>query len=372
MKPALLSAINQAITEFGSFSILRKALAQESFTAGVYILAIGKSAYSMVKVCTDHLLSKHIDYSGYLLTKYGFAGEDIHNMIVREAGHPIPDQNSLTFSKEILCWLENLSEDDTLIILLSGSGSALFEVPIEGVGLQELIKRNTVLLRGGKKIAEVNQARTVISQVKGGKALSHVACKAIHCFALSDVEANDPAVIASGSFYSSQDPRVSYRIIGDNLSLRKQLAAILPSPVTVHSQFLSNSAEEVADFLTSFAVEQTKPGVHIFGGEAPVTVTGTGQGGRCTHLALDFAIRIAGNKHICLYAFASDGNDNLDGVSGAFVNGQTIAKLTDKGISATKELHNNNSFRALDAINATLPALEHPVNVNDIYLLIIN
>jgi hydroxypyruvate reductase len=368
----LIPVINHALADYGSFPCLQQELQQFPSGSLIHLLAIGKSAFAMAKTCTDILSSKGIANSGYLLTKYGFEGHAIPNIVARQAGHPDPDENSLAYSKEIVSWLETLQETDTLIVLLSGGGSSLFENPREGISIDQLIAQSNALLRSGKNIAEINQVRSSMSALKRGKALNYVACSKIYCYALSDVEGNDPAVIASAPFFSNNDRRVTYKIIGDNFLLRKQLASLLPQPVTVHPQFLSDSADCVADFLSCFAKQHISPGIHIFGGEAPVKVTGTGSGGRCTHLALAFAIKVAGSENICLYAFASDGNDNLDGVSGAVVNGGTLNKLSEGGFDAGRELKNCNSYVALSAINAIIPAWKTPVNVNDIYVLIIS
>ncbi len=367
----LIPFINNALADLSSFPCLRQELRQFLSGTSIHLLAIGKSAYSMAITCTDVLSSKGIAYSGYLLTKYGFEGYSIPNIVTRQAGHPDPDENSLAYSKEIVSWLETLQETDTLIVLLSGGGSSLFEVPSEGISLDQLIAQSNALLRSGKSIAEINQARSSMSAVKDGKALNYVACRKILCYALSDVEANDPAVIASAPFFSTKDRRVTYKIIGDNFLLRKKLAALLPQPVTVHPQFISDSADCVADYLSSFAKKHNSPGIHIFGGEAPVEVSGTGSGGRCTHLALAFSIKVAGSENISLYAFGSDGNDNLEGVSGAVVNGSTLDELCESGFDVGSELKNCNSYVALSSVNAIIPAWKTPVNVNDIYVLII-
>mgnify|MGYP000880597950 FL=1 len=109
--------------------------------------------------------------------------------------------------------------------------------------------------------------------------------------------------------------------------------------------------------------------MYIFGGEAPVKVTGNGIGGRCTHLALLLAKKIAGKKHITFYALASDGNDNLENVSGACVNQNTLNQLQAKGIDIFSVIAECDSYSALKTINAVVPAFQNPLNLNDIYLL---
>lgn len=368
-----LDAIELTLKEYSEFPSLQKRLASVTHSKIVNLLAIGKSAYHMAVAATRCLKGMGIAYSGYLLTKYGNIPADLPNIHCREAGHPVPDENSVLHSKEIVNWLQSLSPDDDLIILLSGGGSALFEIPAEGYSLQDVIELNRKLLHSGLSIADMNRERTKLSKLKSGKALGYVCSKSVYCYALSDVEGNDPAVIASGPFYLTgvEKPCITYEIIGDSLSFRRMLAERLGKVAHVHSGFMSDNADLAAERLADFAKSAAK-GIHLFGGEAPVTVTGTGRGGRCTHLALAFALKISGYKGISLIAYATDGNDNLPGTAGAITDGETCAKLQEAGIDPRQSLLDCDSFTALGAINATILSTEYHINVNDLYILTIN
>ena len=385
MKELIINAFESALRQLNTLPELKKDLEKRPLSPPVKILAIGKSAFPMAKVCVDILKNREINYSGYLLTKYGNVSGIIPNLIVREASHPIPDINTIKYSREILSWLQELHANEELIILLSGGGSSLFEVPINGFTLEDLIAFNKNLLQSGLNIKEMNYERAKKSKVKAGKALNYIKAMKIYCYALSDVPDNEPEIIASGCFFPANSQKIEdnyyeaklkkgkqelyYSIIGDNFSLRYQLAKELPPPVYVQPRYFSENVENVAEFIADFAFSTDKKGMYIFGGEAPVKVTGNGIGGRCTHLALLLAKKIAGKKHITFYALASDGNDNLENVSGACVNQNTLNQLQAKGIDIFSVIAECDSYSALKTINAVVPAFQNPLNLNDIYLL---
>ena len=385
MENAIITAIEKALERYSTFPEMQALLSETALGSKVNVLAIGKSAHVMAKADTDLLQSKHIAYDGYLLTKYGHAPDTMPGFTICEAGHPLPDANSLKYSKEIIAWLAELPPNEDLIILLSGGGSALFEIPREGNKLEDIIELNRRLLDSGISIEEMNLARSEMSQVKAGGALELVPCKRIYCYALSDVKNNDPRVIASAPFFNSQfrqictklymygnnirQQQVIYHIVGDNLSFMNVLADSFSQPVTVHPAFVSEPASDFVSQLAELAKDRQQPGIHIFGGETSLQVKGSGKGGRCTHIALDFAIRMAGYKDISLVAYATDGSDYLPGIAGAAVDGDTYHRMQDKGIDAKASLRNYDSFTALQAVGAIIPAFPQHINVNDVFIL---
>lgn len=202
MKTAILSALDQALSVFTRYPALRRALAEEQ--TPTHLLAIGKAAYRMAEVATMAIPAAKLR-SCIVLTKYGFYPEDhldrMFSPVLLEAGHPLPDTNSLKHSRFILEWMQQIPDQDQLIVLLSGGTSALFEAPRDSISLQELIERNDLLLRSGLDIAQINQARQMLSQVKSGQAARHFSGKKLRVYLLSDVPANDPALIGSGPFF---------------------------------------------------------------------------------------------------------------------------------------------------------------------------
>lgn len=384
MKDNALTAIQESLHEFARFPLLRRKLAALKLSRDPYLLAIGKTAWPMTQACLEALQERGLRTEGYLLTKYGHRGSELPGIKQLEAGHPVPDQNGLKHSKMILSWLSKLDLERTLIVLISGGSSALFEVPLGGKDLKAIVGLNSTLLNSGLGICEMNLQRTSISLVKGGRALMQTNCRIVQVFGLSDVADNDPRVIGSGSFFEPHSKQISdnkykylysrnkscyYTLIGDNLSLLKLIFKKLKKPIVLEQNYQKTSVEKLVEKLATLAKEANGKTTYLFGGEAPVKVTGIGLGGRCTHLALLFARQIAGLEGIQLTAVASDGNDNLDGVSGAMVDGSTWQKLICLGFDPEKELKNCNSYPVLLAADCIIPAWQHPVNVNDIYIL---
>jgi len=385
MNTELLDSLELTLEQYAGFPKLSAELDAISFGSAVNLLAIGKSAYPMAKVATELFARKGISYEGYLLTKYGHSPQSLPHIISLEASHPLPDANSIKHSRDILGWLSSLCPEEDMVILLSGGTSALFEVPEGRQELSELNKLHDALLKSGKSIAEINEVRRQYSKVKGGKALKYIACERIYCFALSDVQFNDPEVIGSAPFYSIAEPRLQYDIVGDNNSFLRALAANLEGETVVHNRFVAQSVEDWAASLADYALSTAGKVVHLFGGEAPVKVGwnkdvaetmnlshqgfAIGRGGRCTHLALLFAKHIAGLQGISLCAYATDGSDFLDNCGGALVDGYTCKKLQMKGIDVDRALASFDSFSALQAIGAIIPAFPHRINVNDVFIL---
>lgn len=384
MKNELCNAIEHALEEVSQLVNLQKQLRKLKLRQSPYLLAIGKSAYPMAKVCCRILKEKGIEAQGFLLGKYGMSGQPIPGICSLEAGHPSPDANSIKHSIRIMEWLQGLSEDRTLIILLSGGASSLFEIPTSGLDLADLIELNKKLLASGLPIKEMNLIRSQHSKVKAGKALALIPCRQIHAFAVSDVEGNDPRVIGSGSFFPETAlphrgssftatlagcRNYSYHIVADNLMLRKVLKKALPAPVTNHQGFINLRAEDFAKLLGREALLMRTSTTRLFGGETTIEVKGNGLGGRCSHLALLVANQISGLPGISFMAVASDGNDNLEGCSGAYVDGSTWQSMIDNGIDPNLAIAAFDSHSALSAVSAIIPSWQHPVNINDLYIL---
>lgn len=381
----VIPAIGKALHEFAGFPYLYTLLNSYPFAQQINVLCIGKSAYPMALAATNILNQLGIDYSGYLLTKYQHAPQPVPKLITLEAGHPLPDENSVTHSREIMTWLKSLNPQSELLILLSGGGSALFEIPAAGFMLADVINANKSLLMSGLSITDMNRKRQAMSAVKQGKALKATKASKVLCLALSDVADNDPAVIASAPFYPSAAMKLSpshyyytdselsqvldYHIIGDNLALLNTLVPYLKEEAIIHQPYCSISVDCFAAYLADFAINNRDGAFHLWGGETPLKVTGNGYGGRCMHLALDFAIRIAGHKGISLTCYASDGSDNLASVAGAYVDGNTCNKLKDKGIDAAAYLCQCDSYSALKAHGAIIAPFPNRINVNDLFVL---
>jgi hydroxypyruvate reductase len=373
------TAVQSALTEYTRYPLLRKALIEQAPDAPVHLLAIGKAAYQMALIAAQSITSRRLK-SCIVLTKYGFfpaEAQPCFKPLLLEAGHPIPDANSIQNSRYILDWLAQIPADEELIVLLSGGSSALFEVPAPGHSLAELIALNSLLLKSGLDIALINAKRKEYSMVKAGKAAEAFQGKDLRVFLLSDVPGNDPAIIGSGPFYrggthSLPGAPSDHLIIGDNQSflrlLAKRLKSEYPSlPLRVSPRFVQEDADAFAKALAGYA-HTAQPGIYLFGGECSLKVQGRGRGGRLSHLALRFARELFTTRHVQLCAFATDGNDNLPDSAGARVNQDTYRVLQKLG-KPSQALADYDSFSILKLADGIIPGTYTGCNVNDILIL---
>jgi hydroxypyruvate reductase len=373
MKTAILNALDQALTAFTAYPALRQALSNEQ--TPTHVLAIGKAAYRMAEVAAMAIPTAKLA-SCLVLSKYGFYPENHQDRpfspILLEAGHPLPDANSLKHSRFILDWMEQIPPQDQLVVLLSGGTSALFEAPRGDISLQELIQQNDLLLRSGLDIAQINQARQKLSLVKSGQAAQHYKGQKLRVYLLSDVPANDPAIIGSGPFFL---PGIdNHSIIADNSAFLKSLAtplhkALPDLPLRLAKRFVDEELTSFAKALARFA-PKAQPGIYLWGGELTLKVKGTGRGGRLSHLALSFLNEIKDQAGLSLIAFATDGNDHLPELAGAYVDRQSYLDLHKENADIPALLKTFDSYPPLKLIDAIIPAHYTGCNVNDVFILI--
>lgn len=344
-----------------------------------YVFALGKAAYSMA-VSFQKFIS--VD-QGFILTKYKHLPEEILTQgemgvwKCREASHPILDQNSELYSHEVLQDLLGLDENYRLIVLLSGGGSSLFEIPEEGFTLNDLIHLNQNLLKQGLPIQEINAERKKYSAVKAGKLLKLLNPNLkTYTFAISDVLGDDPNMIASAPTY----PGSQYYIMGNlSASLAGMLkkANSLGYEATILSDSWDQSTETTAklmfDELLKAKKNENKQAI-LLGGELVCFVHGDGLGGRNQETALRMVIQSQSLEKDRQWLFLSSGTDGTDGptdAAGGIVGPETWEKMRAKGWDAEKELKNSNSYPILKDTNSLLFTGATGTNVNDLLVLLL-
>ena len=383
-----------------------QALGGKSFDKGKrYLIAAGKAAWQMTNTAAS-VLGDRLE-SGVCITKYGHVKGTIPKIKCYEAGHPIPDENSFTGTQAALDLVAGLKQEDTVIFLLSGGGSALFEKPL--LPGKELANVTEQLLASGADITEINIIRKRLSAVKGGRFAQLCSPAQIYSIILSDILGDPLDMIASGPAYpdsSTCDQALAiakkYRL---NLSSRaKRLLSIETpkeldnvettitgsvknlclaaakacntlgyQPIILTDQ-LCCEAKEAGSFLSSIARSHQDSGhslAFLAGGETIVHLTGSGKGGRNQELALAAAAGLSGLKDTAIFSVGSDGTDGPTDAAGGYCDMRTKGLLTSMGIDIYQVLENNDSYTALEKTGGLIKTGATGTNVNDVAVLLI-
>ena len=383
-----------------------KALQGKTFGTGkIYMVAAGKAAWQMAQAAAD-ILGERL-YAGVVVTKYDHVKGEIPRTICYEAGHPVPDENSFKGTQAALDLIGGLKAEDTVLFLLSGGGSALFEKPlISGEELTDITKQ---LLACGADIVEMNTIRKRISAVKGGRFA--LACKPAKVFSivLSDILGDPLDMIASGPAYPDsstcedavaiaekyqlqlsetvwellrqetpkQLDNVETQITGSVSNLCKAAAEASQElgykPMILTDQ-LACEAKEAGAFLAAIAKtyqNNSESLAFIAGGETVVHLTGKGKGGRNQELALAAAEGICGLKDTAVFSLGSDGTDGPTDAAGGYSDDKTKEKLSEQGIAIYDVLKDNDAYHALQKTDGLIMTGATGTNVNDVAVLLI-
>ena len=384
---------------------VRRALEGQEFPGRVVLVAAGKAAWQMAKAAYDCLGSR-ID-RGVVVTKYGHALGKIGTLTIREAGHPVPDENSFAGTQLALELVAGLAPGDTVLFLLSGGGSALFEKPlVSGAELGEITEQ---LLACGADIVEINTIRKRLSAVKGGRFALACAPARVFSVVLSDILGDPLDMIASGpaaadtstcaqalaiaekyrlrlsdrawELLKTETPKdlknVTTRITG---SVRELCAAAAGAcremgyePVLLTDQ-LCCQAREAGSFLASVVRTQAAAGkklAFLAGGETVVRLIGRGKGGRNQELALAAAPGIAGIPGAAVFSLGSDGTDGPTDAAGGYVDYMTRDELAALGIDIHGCLQNNDAYHALQRVGGLIITGPTGTNVNDVAVALV-
>ncbi len=397
--------INRAISAVLPDAAVKRALESADFSGRIILVAAGKAAWQMARAARD-TLGDRIE-KGIVITKYDHVKNPIPGLVCREAGHPIPDENSFAATKEALELVKGLTEKDTVLFLLSGGGSALFEVPlIPGEELQDITAQ---LLRCGAEITEINTIRKRLSAVKGGKFAIHCAPAQVYAIVLSDIIGDPLDMIASGPAYPDSSTCAQALAIAETYNLRlspRALACLkeetpkklenVTTLITGSVRELCRAAAEAArdlgyepEILTDTLCCEAKDAgtmlaevakkhhgfgqkrAFLAGGETVVKLTGTGKGGRNQELALAAAAGIEGLENVCVFSVGSDGTDGPTDAAGGYADGTTAARLGEMGIEIAQALQDNDAYHALQKVGGLIITGPTGTNVNDVAVALV-
>ena len=383
--------LREAVAAAQPGRLVREVLAAERLTGRIVLLAAGKAAWAMAQAACACVPV----WWGIVITKDGHLGGALPPLELAEAGHPVPDARAFAAARRALALTQGLTAEDTVLVLLSGGASALFELPlVPEARLREITQR---LLRSGADIVAMNAVRKRLSAVKGGRFAQHCAPARVVSILLSDVLGDRPDVIGSGP--AVPDPSTS----GEALEAAAQ-AGLLPDAALeallrqetpkllenarwhvvggvrllcaaaeetcrrlgyapfVLTDRLSCEAREAGRFLSAAAQ------YHVGRGKA---LAGSGLGGRNQELALAAAPGLEGLSDAAVFSFGSDGTDGPTDAAGGYADGRTAAILRALGRTAEAWLDDNDAWHALAQTGGLLRTGPTGTNVNDLSVLLI-
>lgn len=389
----------------------------------VFVVGGGKAAVLMGAAIAD-ILGERLD-QGVLVTKYGYGGDndsissafdlsDSHIQVV-EAGHPVPDENSVRGAQAVADLVSRATAEDLVICLISGGGSSLLTLPVPSLTLGDLQALTDALLRSGATIDEINTVRKHLSRIKGGNLARLAAPASVITCILSDVVGDPLDVIASGPtvpdtttvadaravlgrYDIDDDERLSslretpkpgdaifdhvqHVVIGSNrqaATAAVEEARELGFKALLLSTYVEGEAREVAKVAAGLAKgvrmhgdPVSPPACLVWGGETTVTVRGEGKGGRNQELALSAALALEGWQQVLIAALATDGTDGPTDAAGAVVTGDTVGHARELGLDPRAALEANDSYHFFEALDGLIHTGPTGTNVNDLLFVLV-
>jgi hydroxypyruvate reductase len=380
------------------------------------VIGAGKGAAAMAKAVEEHWQG---ELSGLVVTRYGH-GAECRTIEVVEAAHPVPDEAGQRAALRMVDMVQGLTEDDLVLCLISGGGSALLAMPEYGITLAQKQALNKALLKSGATISEMNCVRKHLSAIKGGRLALACAPARVVTLLISDVPGDDPAIIASGPTLPDastcaealavlakyaidvpanirqhlessagetpkpDDPRFArntYHVIA-SAQQSLEAAAETARAAGITPYILSNDIEgeardvgmvhaAIARQIAGHGQPFSKPCVLISGGETTVTVRGQGRGGRNAEFLLSLAVALDGAPGIHAIACDTDGIDGSEDNAGALYGPNSLARAAAQGIRARSMLENNDGYGFFSALDDLIVSGPTRTNVNDFRAVLI-
>jgi glycerate 2-kinase len=380
------------------------------------VIGAGKASAAMARAVERHCPGS---LSGLVVTRYGYAVPCGRIEIV-EAAHPIPDAAGVHAARRMLELVRDLSEDDLVLCLISGGGSALLPLPAPGLDLDLKQAMNRALLASGASISEMNCVRRHLSAIKGGRLGAACYPAQVLTLLISDVPGDRPSDIASGPTvpdptscadaldilrrYGIDVPNAVWELLesgrgesvkpGDPRLARAEVRIVATPQMALEaaarearaaglathilSDAVEGEAREVGKVLAAIALQIAEraqpfdpPCVLLSGGETTVTVRGSGRGGRNVEFLLALAIALQGHPRIHALAGDTDGVDGQEEIAGASIGPDTLARAWARGFKPTDVLANNDAHSLFTALGDSVVTGPTLTNVNDFRAILI-
>ena len=380
------------------------------------VIGAGKASAAMARAFEEHWPD---ELSGLVVTRYGYGVPCDHIEIV-EAAHPVPDAAGLAAARRVLDMVRGLSADDLVLCLISGGGSSLLALPIEGLTLEDKQAVNRALLKSGASISEMNCVRRHLSAIKGGRLAAACHPAKVVTLLISDVPGDNPMDVASGPTVADPttcadalaiikrydievppkvleildsgrgetvkpgDPRlagIETRMIATPqmaLEAAAEVAREAGIPAAILGDSIEGEAREVGKVMAGIALQVARRGqpfqaacVLLSGGETTVTVRGNGRGGRNVEFLLSLGVALDGHPGIHAIAGDTDGVDGMEDVAGAYLAPDSLARAWTKGIKPKDSLDANDGHGFFEALGDSVVTGPTLTNVNDFRAILI-
>ena len=390
----------------------------------VWAIGAGKGSAAMAQAVEEIL--GNLVKGGLVIVKYGYLAP-LQKIRLEEAGHPTPDENGWRATRELADLLAKMGRKDLVLFLLSGGGSALLPMPVEGITLEEKMATTNLLLKSGASIVEMNTIRKHLSRIKGGQLVRLANPATLVSLVLSDVVGDPLDVIASGPTVGDPSTFQDCRAVIDRYSLREKLppsvrsyleagmkgevpetpkpndpifsnsyttlvgnnlqalkaaaekAQVLGYHTLILSSMIEGDTAEAAGFHCALLKEIVRsghpvgpPACLISGGETTVVVRGKGKGGRNLEFALAAALDLEGLTGVCLLSGGTDGTDGPTDAAGAVVDGDTVARALARALNPGEFLEENDSYHFFQHLDDLLITGPTNTNVMDLRVMLVD
>ena len=406
----LLDLFNTAVGAVTAEGCLPAFLPAPPTNGRTLVIGAGKGAAEMARVLEKHWRGP---LEGLVVTRYGHKVATEHIEVI-EAAHPVPDAAGEIAAQRMLDSVAGLSENDLVLCLISGGGSALLALPAPGITLADKQALNQALLASGATIADMNCVRKHLSGIKGGRLALACAPARVVTLLISDVPGDDPAVVASGPTLSDAgtcqdalailaryridvpanvrrvlesgdgetpkpgEPRFErnscHIIASARIALEAAAAKARAAGIAAHilSDEIEGEARDIALMHAAMARAVSvrgqpfsAPCVILSGGETTVTLRGKGRGGRNTEFLLSLAVALAGQRGVHAIACDTDGIDGSEDNAGALLAPDSLARAGAHGLRPQAMLDNNDGYSFFDALGYLVVCGPTLTNVND-------